>query len=205
MPGSHAVAVYREGLSSGYSEVSGLAKEYPTLRKMLAEHAPGWAPGTPLVVLGYSAGGWALRYYLRDQQARGDVTAAIFLDSLYGAPGGVCDLGPYQGVVAYGKEANASGKKRLIMTYSQAHPAPGVCSQAVQKAVGAGPNVIVQGYANADHGAQQGVAGPAAVKDYVTPWLGARAPGVGAKSGTWWPWVAAAGIAGLAFWKWGVS
>ncbi len=205
LQGSEAVAIYREGLSSGYSEVTGLAKEYPTLRGLLAKYVPGWAPGTPLVVLGYSAGGWALRYYLRDVQARGDVTAAIFLDSLYGAPGNVCDLSPYQGVIAYGKEANASpGTKRLVMTYSQAHPAPGICSQAVQKAVGAGSGVIVQGYANADHGAQQGVAGPAAVKDHVAPWIG-RGSGVSStKSSAWWPWAAAAGLLGAAaFWKWG--
>lgn len=197
LPSANVVVVYREGLSSGYSEVSGLAKEYPTLRGLLAKYAPGWSPGTPLVVLAFSAGGWALR----DAQARGDV-AAVFLDSLYGAPGNVCDLSPYQGVVAYGKEANASPQaKRLVMTYSQGSPAPGICSQAVQKAVGAGPGVFVRGYANADHTAQQGVVGPAVVKELVAPWLG-RGPGVSsAKSGSWLPWVAGLGLVGLALWK----
>lgn len=192
LPGSNVVVVYREGLSSGYSEVSGLAKEFPTLRALLAKYAPSWQPGTPLVVLGYSAGGWALRYYLRDTSARSDINAAIFLDSLYGAPDGKCDLSPYGGVVAFAKLANAEpARHRLVMTYSQAHPAPGICSETIAKA-NAGPGVFVRPAGNADHTAQQGVAGPAVVKELVAPWVGGASTSGGSGSSLSLFWLAAA-------------
>ncbi len=204
LPGANVAVVYREGLSSGYSEVSGLAKEYPTLRGLLAKYAPSWQPGTPLVVLGYSAGGWALRYYLRDATSRGDVSAAIFLDSLYGAPGDKCDLSPYGGVVEFAKLANAEpDRHRLIMTYSQAHPAPGICSQTIAKAYG-GPGVFVRPAGNADHTAQQGVAGPAVVKELVAPWIGGAGSGSGSPGSTslWWGVAAVAvGLAGVVWWS----
>lgn len=165
LPGADVAIVYREGSSSGYDEKTGLAKDYPKLTTLLADVAPSWKPGVPLVILAFSAGGWALRYYLRDPAARSLITSAVFLDSLYGAPGGVCDLAPYQGIIAYGKEPG----KLLVMTYSQGHPAPGICSQAIAKAVGS--NAVVKGYANADHSAQQGVVGPEVVKQYVAPFL----------------------------------
>lgn len=201
MPGATAVVVYREGLSSGYSEVSGLAKEYPTLRGLLAKYAPSWQPGTPLVVLGYSAGGWALRHYLRDASARSDINAAVFLDSLYGAPGDKCDLSPYGGVVAFAKLANQEpANHRLIMTYSQAHPAPGICSETIGKSY-AGPGVFVRPAGNADHSAQQGVAGPAVVKELVAPWIGG-ATSSGSAGGLSLVWlavgVAVAGAVGVA-------
>lgn len=205
LPGANVVVVYRAGSNTGYDEATGIAKEYPTLRGLLTAVAPGWSPGTPLIVMGYSAGGWALRYYLRDASARGDITTAVFLDSLYGAPNNQCDLSPYQGVITYGKEANASpASKRLIMTYSQGHPAPGICSQTIAKAVGGtGTGVFVIPYANGDHAAQQGVAGPAAIKEYVAPWLSSSATLPSSSRGSSWLLVGAAIAAvGTAIW-WG--
>lgn len=173
MPGAEVVVIYEPGLSSAYNEVSGLAAKFPALEDLLAHYAPGWSPGEPLVLLGFSAGAWALRYYLRDPSARDDITAAIFLDGLYGHTGTSCNLGPYEGVIAYGKEANADpANKRLVMTYSASHPGPGICSKAIAATVGAGPGVFVVGSSNPDHGAQQGIVGPQVVKELIAPWIG---------------------------------
>lgn len=175
LPGAEVVVIYREGLSGAYNELTGLAHDFPTLDALLAAHAPSWRPGRPLVVLGFSAGAWALRYYLRDPVARGDITAAIFLDGLYGAPGGVCNLAPYNGVLAYAAEAQSRpGSKRLVMTYSKAEPSTGICSNAIAAKVGGGegPGVFTVGANNADHGGQQSVMGPAVVRELIAPWIG---------------------------------
>ncbi len=172
LPGAEVALVYRDGLSAVYDERTGIARDYPTLDSLLEEHAPDWSPGDPLVVLAFSAGAWALRYYLRDPDAREEITAAIFLDGLYGAPGGRCNLEPYAGVVAYGEEANAHPReKRLIMTYSPSHPGPGICSEAIAAAAGGEQGgVFVRGY-QTDHGSQQGVIGPRMVEELVAPWI----------------------------------
>lgn len=173
MPGAEVVVVYEPGLSEVYDEKSGLASKFPTLDAFMARFAPGWSRGEPLVLLGFSAGAWALRYYLRDPSARSAISAAIFLDGLYGNSGSQCNLAPYGGVIAYGQEANANpSAKRLVMTYSAAHPGPGICSNAIAAAVGAGPGVFVRGYANGDHGAQQNTVGPAVVSELIAPWIG---------------------------------
>lgn len=173
MPGADVVVIYEPGLSEVYDEKTGLASKFPTLDGLLAQFAPGWSRGEPLVLLGFSAGAWALRYYLRDPSARDAISAAIFLDGLYGNSGSQCNLAPYAGVIAYGQEANASpSKKRLVMTYSAAHPGPGICSNAIAAAVGPGPGVFVRGYANGDHGAQQNTVGPAVVNELIAPWIG---------------------------------
>lgn len=202
LPGANVAIAYRKGLSSAYSEVSGLAKDYPKLPTLLEDFAPQWKPGVPLIVLAFSAGGWALRYYLRDPEARALITSAIFLDSLYGSSGS-CDLAPYQGVIAYGKEANANpSAKRLIMTYSQGSPTPAICSKAIADVVGPGQGVIVKGYNNADHSAQQGVVGPEMVKEYIAPWLG-RSSSVSSGASTSSPWLlagAAVLVVGAVYW-----
>lgn len=173
MPGAQVALVYEPGLSTAYDERTGIASKFPTLRELLAHYAPWWSPGDPLVILGYSAGGWALRHYLRDPAARRDVSAAVFLDSTYGNSGETCAIDRWLGVVEYAKEANLDpGAHRLVMTYSQAHPGPRVCATAIERAAGAGSGVFVRGYNNADHGAQQGVVGPAIVSELVAPWIG---------------------------------
>jgi hypothetical protein len=172
LPGATVTIVYRPGLSSAYDETNGIAKEFPTLRGFMKEHAPSWKPGEPLILLGFSAGGWALRYYLRDESAREDVTAAVFLDATYGLVGNACNLAPYQGVIAFAKLANAQpSRKRAVLTFSQAHPAPGACAKEIARAAGSGVGVLVVPYQNADHGAQQSVAGPEALRA-LRAWLG---------------------------------
>ena len=184
-PGANVAVIYEPGLSSGYDEHTGLAAKYPTLRALLAHFAPSWVPGEPLVLVAFSAGGWALRYYLRDAATREAVSAAVFLDSLYGhTASGQCDLSPYQGVIAYGKRANANPQAaRLVMTYSQGSPDPGRCSQAIAAQVGPGPGVFVQGMQNGDHNAQQYTVGPEVVRTLIAPWLGGSSAGAGAGAG----------------------
>lgn len=179
LPGARVAVVYREGLSESYNEVSGIAKDYPTLGALMEHYAPEWSAGEPLVMLGFSAGAWALRYYLRDPSAREAITAAIFLDGTYGNQGSACNLAPYDGVLAYAKLANDEpGLHRLVMTYSQAHPGPGICANAIEKKE-PGPGVFVRGYPNGDHGGQQGIVGPAIVEELVTPWIGLGSSGFG--------------------------
>lgn len=171
MPAATVTVIYNEGLSSAYNEVTGIASKYPTLPQLMAHYVPSWSEGDPLIVLAYSAGGWALRYYLRDPAARELVTAAIFLDSLY-ASGGACE--PFGGVVEYAQLAQSQPTQhRLVMTYSQAHPGPGICSEHIAKAAGggSGPGVFVVAANNADHGGQQGIVGPQVFEKYIVGWV----------------------------------
>lgn len=180
LPGARVRVIYRKGLSSAYDERAGLAQDHPNLASLVAAEVPEHQPGEPLIVLAFSAGGWALRHYLRHPDAQAAVDAAIFLDATYGASGGACNLAPWQGVVEFGKRANAHpDAHRLIMTWSAAHPAPGICAQAIQKAAGGGPGVFLRGYSAAGiegHRAQQTAVGPAVVAELVTPWLAPSSP-----------------------------
>lgn len=190
LPGSSVSVAYRPGLSASYDENTGIAHDYPTLERFLAEYAPSWKKGEPLVLLGFSAGGWALRYYLRDARARELVTAAVFLDSTYCGEG--CDPGPsFGGVVEFGRAANAApDRHRLVMTYSAAHPGPGRGAVAIERAAGAGAGIFVRGYEDADHSAQQGIVGPAIVAELIRPWIG----GAGGSGLFGWLLVPAAGL-----------
>ena len=197
MPDANVALAYREGLSASYDERTGIAHDFPTLEEFMAEYAPDWSLGEPLAVLAFSAGGWALRYYLRDPRARELISAAIFLDSTY--CGDPCDpTVNFGGVIAFAEAANADpSQKRLVMTYSQAHPGPGRGANAIEAAAGAGPGVFVRGYANADHGGQQGIVGPEMVRELIAGWIeGVTAPGAGGGGGSGWLWwlLAAAGV-----------
>jgi hypothetical protein len=194
LPGARVALVYREGLSESYNEVSGIAHDYPTLEALMAQYAPDWSPGEPLVMLGFSAGAWALRYYLRDPAAREAIAAAIFLDGTYGHQGTSCNLAPYGGVLDFAALANASpASHRLIMTYSQATPGPGICAKAIEQQE-PGDGVFVRGYANADHGGQQGIVGPAIVAELVQGWIG--------QGGASWKTGVIVAVAGALAWLW---
>lgn len=200
-PEARISVIYRPGSNSGYDEVNGLAKEFPTLDALCDSLGVGPAP---LIVMAFSAGGWALRYYLRSPAARARIRAAAFLDSLYGAPNGKCELGPYLGAVDFGKMANAQPTQhRLYLTYSSANPEPGICAAAVDKSAGAGSGIIVKGYPGS-HNDQQTVVGPAIAAD-VRPWLLSQppAPPIGpspakpseTRSGVGWvPWAIGAAV-----------
>lgn len=200
LPGADVYVVYRAGLSEQYDERVGIAHEYPTLEAFMEEFAPSWRRGDPLVLLGFSAGAWALRYYLRDPDARDAIAAAIFLDGLYGAADGSSLHKAYEGVLEFGRMAQADpDNKRLVMTYSAAHPGPGTYSNLIAREVdgGEGPGVFVRGYSNADHGAQQGIVGPAVVRELIAGWIeGVRSGGIG-----FWGWIVGlAATVGLGGW-----
>jgi hypothetical protein len=194
LPGFDVFVAYREGLSSAYNEVTGVAKEHPYLEELLESLGASWRPGDALIVYGYSAGAWALRYYLRDPETRDHVSAAVFLDGLYGASGDQCNLAPYEGVVRFAELANAEpDRHRLIMTSSLSHPAPRICSHAIER-LAPGPGVFVVDTPNADHGGQQGIVGPAVTAELIAPWV--RDPG-GISLGTVLGWAALAAGVGL--------
>lgn len=192
-PGARASVIYREGLSSGYNEVTGLAKQFPKFGGLLAAFVPELAPADPLIVLGYSAGGWALRHYLREEWARERLAAAVFLDASYGKA-----LDPYAGTLAFAKRCNA-GPQRLVFTWSRAHPEPGQNAQAIARAAGDGPGVWLRPYPNTDHGAQQGVAGPDAVRELAEHFRRAPSSPPGPGGGTDGLGIAAM-LGGLLWW-----
>lgn len=185
MPDAVVTVVYKPGLSSVYDELTGLAKDFPTIASLMAQYAPSWSPGDPLVVMGFSAGGWALRHYLRSAEDRSLIAAAVFLDSLY-ASGGACV--PFDGVLEFAKMAVAdSSSKRLVMTYSQGHPGPGICSNFIAKEVGQsdGPAVYVVAPPGLTHGDHQGVVGPLVLEKYIAGWLPEGKRGLIARTPTW--------------------
>lgn len=169
---------YREGLSASYDEKTGIAHDFPSLEAFMAEYAPDWRPGDPLVLLGFSAGAWTLRYYLRDPAARELISAAIFLDGLYGSADGSSLHSAYDGVLEFARMAQADPQRhRLVMTYhgtpGPGALAPGIYSNLIADAVdgGNGPGVFARGYPNSDHGSQQGIVGPAISEELIAPWL----------------------------------
>lgn len=188
VPGAKVAVIYRPGGASAYGE-QGLLREYPTLGELARAFVPSWSPQEPLVVMAFSAGGWALRAYLRDANSRAQAAGVGFLDATYGAPGGECDLGPYQGVIEY-----AQTGKPLILTSSTAHPDPAICALAIALRAGAGTVENYQG----SHDAQQ---------YEVAPDVAARlAQGLESKKTKRRGWGTvllgvAAGIVGLAWWR----
>jgi hypothetical protein len=135
----------------------------------MSQHAPWWAPGDPLVLLSFSAGTWALRRYLLDPTTRELTDAVVVMDGLYG--GVPCNLEPFEGIVEYARLANSRpSSKRLIVTYSNATPAPGECARTLQETVG-GPGVFVADRHATSHGQQLTEVGPDAVAEWITPWI----------------------------------
>lgn len=206
-PDAHLGLAYREGLSASYDERTGIAHDFPNLEAFMAEYQPDWRPGDPLVLLGFSAGGWTLRYYLRDPAARELISAAIFLDSLYGSADGSSLHSSYDGVLEFAKMAQADPERhRLVMTYhgtpGPGANAPGIYSHIIADAVGGGegPGVFVRGYPSGEHGSQQGIVGPAVSDELIRPWL-ENVPGAARSWGKLFALGAVAILAGVAIAK----
>lgn len=103
-------------LSAGYDERTGIAKD--PLPVVLAKHAPDWRAPEPLVLLGFSAGCWAVRHFLRDAQNRRDVAAAVLIDGLHGES--AASLG---GVLEYARLCIREPRRhRLVVTNSDIDP-----------------------------------------------------------------------------------
>lgn len=142
--GANVTLIHLEGSSSAYDEY---AQQNPRING-------------PIILVAFSAGVWALRRWLRDPSNREQVTAVVILDGLYGAPGSICNLQPYDGIIAYGRS-----RKKMILSYSSAHPDTAICSMAVAEASGSSVDII--GSSSTDHNAQLTEVGPRLVGELV--------------------------------------
>ncbi|HMJ10388.1 MAG TPA: hypothetical protein VK524_03225, partial [Polyangiaceae bacterium] len=115
----------RKGMSAAYDELSGLARDYPTLDaavKFFAKDAPA---DSQVVLIAFSAGNWAARAWLRNQDARRRCIAVVLIDGLHAN-----STGPISGVIDYAMEA-MSGRKVLVVTHSQIVPPYTPCKDTV--------------------------------------------------------------------------
>lgn len=163
LPGARLAVV--RGLS--VDEYAALGRQ--SIAGYLDAEVPGWT--RPLVVAAFSAGGFALREFLKSEGNRATIDGAVFLDATYGASGGSCPLAPYEGVVAY-----ANGGGRTVITYSASHPAPATCAHAIKQAA---PSVELVPSTVADHGAQLSEVGPQVVRRFAHPASKTSAPRFG--------------------------
>jgi hypothetical protein len=158
-PGAKVAFVKLDGSAPAYAA---LAKETPSILELADELADDWSH--PLIVCAFSAGGWALRSYLEHEENRDVIDVAVFLDATYGAPGGKCDIAPYQGVIAFGQ------RRMLALTSSNANPEPYACSLAIQALA---PNAVVVHEATT-HDEQLTEVGPEAIRGLADGFKGVR-------------------------------
>lgn len=158
-PGAKVAFVRLEGSTAAYSA---FVKENPSILDVADELVDDWTH--PLIVIAFSAGGWALRSYLDHEQNRLAIDVAVFLDATYGAPGGKCDLTPYQGVIEFGQH------RMLALTSSSANPEPYACSLAIQALA---PDTVVVHEATT-HDEQLTEVGPEAIRGLAAGFQGVR-------------------------------
>lgn len=115
---SRVKRIYAGEFSEAYAERKGLARKCPTLDRLIERYAPGTAPDTPVILMGFSAGCWAVRYYLRDPDARRRCAAVMLVDGLHASADNAEGLA---GPTVYAKEALA-GRKVFVLTHSQIVP-----------------------------------------------------------------------------------
>lgn len=180
LPGAKLVVV--TGLSDG--EYAQLGKQ--SITAYLDDKAPGWTK--PLLLAGFSAGGFGVREFLNDAANRAAIDTAIFLDGTYGTADGKCITAPYDGAVKYAQQGG-----KLVITYSDAHPGPKTCAHAINVLAGGKPILVPSGIA--DHGAQLSEVGPQVV---ASNYVGNAPPPRAARVGT--AWVIAIGLAAAAYW-----
>ncbi len=115
------------GEGSSKYDRNGLAGRM-TLDAAVARYAPEAAPDAPVVLIGFSAGCWALRKWLRDPAARERCVAAVFVDGLHaGGSDNRANLSArHEGVIEYGRAA-MNGERVLVISHSQIVP-PGYAS-----------------------------------------------------------------------------
>lgn len=180
---------YRGGFSSSYQSYA----EAHSLEDFLAEVAPEWQPGEPLVLIGFSAGCWAPRHWMQNASSRDAVSALVLLDGMHSSGNDQqCDSDKLTGIFAFAEMAKADPAQHLLVVTNTDIVPPGyastsACAQALLEHLGApagakrdegevaGVVVIDQGGTTAvDHGAQQTVVGPAVLGELVVPWLGGK-------------------------------
>jgi len=161
--------VWGEG-APAYSEVAGLAHDYPTLRGFLAAQVPEWHPWTRLVLVAFSSGGWAARAWLRNEADRKLVDAVLLLDCLYpDVSGGGCAASIVEGPVAYARLVSGSPGTRTLVVTSSGYTEP--CVGLLARSAPASPAVHIFA-PGGTHRSHMEVAGPSAVAEWVRPKLG---------------------------------
>lgn len=179
-----------EGSRAVYFNPGGLGSDYgaAAVRTPLLDAIDVGLSGNPIVLVGWSAGVYAIRQWLKDAQTREQVAAVVLLDGLHGAltADGQCSLRGSEGVVRYGKLARQKPSDHLlVVTHSSIEPgeyaSTASCARALTSAVGGtGTSFVVLGYEGSDaaaHVRQLRQVGPMVFEDYVTPHLeGKRSP-----------------------------
>jgi len=160
------------GYSASYDGTKGLAAAHPSVAAYIPTIAPGWKPGDPLVLVGFSAGCWALRSWLEDAANRRVATAVVLLDGLHSAGDALrCDATALAGVIEYARDPD----KLCVVTHTEIIP-PGYASTTACAAVveDAAPDAVVLGYPGRTaeaHMNQLRAVGPAVLRDEVLPFL----------------------------------
>jgi hypothetical protein len=165
----------RGGLSQVYVD---LAKQ--PLRSWLDSNAPGWTP--PLILVGWSAGCFAARDWLRsDPEAHGLIDAIVMLDGLHSS-GPPCRADQIAGVVEFSRDPS----KLLVVTHSSIVPGTYAsttdCAQLLRSSQGwlsQNRNVHILGYPGDDaeaHVRQVREVGPEVMRSIVAPWAGEADP-----------------------------
>jgi hypothetical protein len=194
------------GLSSVYEA---LAKEQ-SLLDYLREH--GWDGSERAVVVGFSAGCFAPRYWLKQEPAPAGI-GFLLLDGLHG------DASRTDGVIAAALEAARDPAGRLMVitntdyegTFVSTSEASSILLDAVAKEVPVERTAPDSGHAgglwvidyDGAHNTQQTDVGPELVQELVKPWLaGSPVGGGGSGGGMFWPLVLTAGLAAAGWWWW---
>lgn len=195
--GQSAVRAYQQALPNARvvnSGAYGMSATFTQLvhRERLATFAKrnGWDGEEPLAVVGFSAGGYAIRDWL----ARGDDAgiprlAMIILDGLHGGDGPECS-DAISGVVRFARDALAEPTARMLVSTSTAIEPPYASTTAcntrlVEQLGGSGDEltragVYILDYGGTDgdaHNAQQREVGPRIMVDYAAPFFEGRVPG----------------------------
>jgi hypothetical protein len=167
------------GTSGAYDEDTGLASRYPTLEGFLRAEVPEWESGDRLVLVAFSAGCWAPRYWMKDAGSRALLGALVLLDGLHSglSASGGCKLEAIDGVVQFAREANRDPSDKLLVLTHTAIAVPyastTLCADLLeQTADGRGMHILGFPGTDADaHNAQQREVGPQVLRDLVHPWL----------------------------------
>lgn len=205
--------VFKGGYSSSYQALA----EASSLEEFVHEVAPEWTEGEPLVLIAFSAGGWAVRHWLHDARARELATAVVILDGMHSSgDDDHCDPDKLDGIFAYADLARGSPEEHLLVVTTTDIVPPGYASTSAcaaellshvdapagaKRDEGEVPGVVVideGGTTAADHGKQQTSIGPEVLETIVVPWLGGDFhPG---KSSGSWMFVALIGATAFGWW-----
>lgn len=182
----HLVNSTGSQFSAGYDERSGITRDCPTLDKAVKRYAFGTSPDEPVILIGFSAGCWAARAWLRQSDARLRTVGAMFLDGLHGGA-----ASPLAGVLDYARMAMDDPRSRAcVITHTQIVP-PYVSTRATAELIlrelhltrndADGCSVgsfHVRSYAGADgiaHTRQLRTVGPVLCQEYLAPLVNTRA------------------------------